>query len=148
MFNYTDSGLDNVWLVNGYTEHKTAYGDGVSIDDLPGLHMAIASSLTSKPGDLTGAEFLFLRKELNMSQQALAEVFGVKEGTIRNLERKECVTAVYSILMKLMAKEYFLGESRIYEVIESAKNKHDTCEKIELSFAEDDRGWHYEQKVA
>ncbi|TWP39194.1 transcriptional regulator, partial [Xylella fastidiosa subsp. fastidiosa] len=38
MYHYTESGLGNVWLRNGFTVHKTPYGDGIAIDNLPSLH--------------------------------------------------------------------------------------------------------------
>ena len=41
MYHYTDSGLDNVVLESGYREVNTEYGNGVSIDNLDALHLAI-----------------------------------------------------------------------------------------------------------
>jgi putative transcriptional regulator len=32
-YHYTECGLDNVYLENGFTVHKTAYGRGVSISE-------------------------------------------------------------------------------------------------------------------
>jgi len=60
-YRYTESGLTNVWLANGYTVRKTKYGDGVSIHDMDGLHRALARALSNKPR-LTGTEVRFLRK--------------------------------------------------------------------------------------
>jgi hypothetical protein len=34
---YTDGGLRNVWLVNGYELKQTPFGEGVVIHDLDGL---------------------------------------------------------------------------------------------------------------
>jgi hypothetical protein len=36
MYHYTESGLDNVWLANGYTVIETPYGKGVSVRDADG----------------------------------------------------------------------------------------------------------------
>lgn len=41
MYHYTESGLLNVWLVNGYQEHETPYGRGLSIEEADELHRAI-----------------------------------------------------------------------------------------------------------
>jgi hypothetical protein len=38
MYHYTESGLRNVWLENGVTRRKTAYGVATSIQDVDGLH--------------------------------------------------------------------------------------------------------------
>ena len=39
-YRYTESGLTNVWLANGYTIRKTKYGEGVSVQDVDGLTRA------------------------------------------------------------------------------------------------------------
>lgn len=141
MLHYTACGLDNVWLLNGYEVIETPYGEATTVENERALHDAIAKSLFSQPGILTGKEFLFLRKEMDMSQQAIAEVFGVSDQTVRNLERKEKLDAAYSHLMKAVSQEYFTGSSRILEIIEAAKDKHDRGD-IRISFEEDDNGWH------
>ena len=38
MYHYTESGLPNIWLVNGFVVKRTSYGKTVSIRDLEGLH--------------------------------------------------------------------------------------------------------------
>ncbi len=52
MHHYVESGLDNVWLANGYTIHKTKYGEGVSIDNTDALHRAIAAKIINSPAPL------------------------------------------------------------------------------------------------
>ncbi len=37
MYHYTESGLRNVYLKNGYTITKTEYGEAISIKDVAGL---------------------------------------------------------------------------------------------------------------
>jgi DNA-binding transcriptional regulator YiaG len=69
---YTESGLRNVWLANGYKVLKTAYGQGVSFGNLEGLHREIGRWLCAYRPRLAGAEFRFLRHELDLSQAALA----------------------------------------------------------------------------
>lgn len=145
MLHYTECGLDNVWLLNGYEVIDTPYGKATTVENERALHDAIAKSLFTQPGILTGKEFLFLRKEMDMSQQAVAEVFGVSEQTVRGLERKEKLDAIYSHLMKAVSQEYFTGSSRIMEIIEAAKDKHDRKD-IQINFEEDGTGW--QQKVA
>ena len=66
MYHYRESGLRNVWLANGYAEQETPYGPGLAIDDLAGLHHAIARGLVAKGGKLTGAELRFLRLEMGL----------------------------------------------------------------------------------
>ena len=66
---YGDSGLANVWLVNGFTfTDDLNYGRFVSFNDIDGLHRAICKSLIEGKRKLTDPEFRFLRHELGISQ--------------------------------------------------------------------------------
>ena len=80
-YRYTESGLTNVWLANGYTVRKTKYGEGVSIHDVDGLHRALARALSNK-SRLTGTEVRFLRKEMGLSQRGLGELLGVTDQAV------------------------------------------------------------------
>ena len=61
MYHYTDGGLRNVWLVNGYEIRQTPYGNGVAFHNLDGLTQSICTALTRKAAPLTGAEFRYIR---------------------------------------------------------------------------------------
>jgi DNA-binding transcriptional regulator YiaG len=87
MYHYTESGLDNVWLENGYHEHETAYGRGVSIQNSEELHRLIGQDLISLNRPLIGAELRFLRLEMEISQHDLAALLGSKEQTLRLWEK-------------------------------------------------------------
>lgn len=89
LHHYVDSGLDNVWLSDGFEVIESPYGDAVAIEDMNGLHRCIARCLVAKADTLTGKEFRFLRGELDLSQEIMGELCGVKERTIRNYEREE-----------------------------------------------------------
>lgn len=86
-YRYAESGLTNVWLLNGYTIRKTRYGQGVSIHDMEGLHRALVRALANKPR-LTGAEVRFLRKEMGLSRRGLGELLGVSDQAVALWERK------------------------------------------------------------
>lgn len=87
MYHYTDGGLRNVWLANGYKLVKTPYGKGVTIEDIPGLAKAIAGILCQKPSRLTGAEFRFVRQAMCLSQRNLGDMLGCTEQTIALWEK-------------------------------------------------------------
>ncbi len=80
MFHYTDCGLLNVWLANGYTTIKTAYGKAIAIEDVAGLHRSIGVRLAKEKPHLIGREFRFLRKELGLSQAMLGALMGYTDG--------------------------------------------------------------------
>lgn len=87
MYRYTTCGLENIVLKNGYTIKETPYGTGVSIDDIDGLHRAIAADIIRKPSRMTGEEFRFLRKEQDLTQAEMAAILGVSEQTVLAWER-------------------------------------------------------------
>lgn len=90
MFHYVACGLPNVWLANGYTE--TIDDNGKAFFNITGireLHTAIAHSLTAKENTLTGAEFRFLRSEMKMSRNTLADLLGLSAETIKKWESGE-----------------------------------------------------------
>lgn len=86
-YHYLASGLDNVFLLNGVTEENTDYGPMVHIENINGLHHAIGLHIVEKPGLMTGAEFRFLRKQMQLSQAEVGHAMGVTDQTIANYEK-------------------------------------------------------------
>ncbi|MFT6905752.1 MAG: putative transcriptional regulator [Oleiphilaceae bacterium] len=87
MYHYVESGLSNIHLANGYNIEVIDGEEYTSIDDMNGLHKVIAQAIVDSNGSLTSEEFRFLRVELNVSQKALGEKFGVNEQTIARYEK-------------------------------------------------------------
>src|SRR3712207_932895 len=69
---YTQCGLDDVYLLNGYTIHDTPHGRGVSVEDVGGLHHAVAKGILRHKAILNGKEIKFLRKLMGFTQADLA----------------------------------------------------------------------------
>ena len=86
-YHFTDGGLRNVWLHNGFSVKQTPYGKAVAIEDLDGLVLTICKTLVRKPGKLTGAEFRYLRQHLDLSQKSLARSFGNSEQSVAIWEK-------------------------------------------------------------
>ena len=92
MYQYTESGLRNVWLRNGYTLTDTPYGPAVAVQNLHGLIRAIVSALVQKTSTLTSPEIRYLRHYLDVSQKDFAKFVGVQEQTVSLWERsKQCI---------------------------------------------------------
>jgi putative transcriptional regulator len=112
-YHYTESGLDNVWLENGYTiETHENYGELVSIQNVRGLHEAIGRWLVNRARPLTGAEFRFLRTELDASQRVAAVLLGVNEQSIAKWEKaraKPVANKAAERLLRLAYKDYLDG---------------------------------------
>ena len=119
MYHYTESGLRNIWLVNGYVVKRTSYGKTVSIRDLEGLHRYIGSALASQPR-LSGPELRFLRKEMGMSQRELAELVGTSEQNVSLWERRGRVPQTADRIVKLAYLETInkKGSIKIRETID------------------------------
>ena len=116
-YRYTESGLTNVWLANGYTIRKTKYGEGVSIHDMDGLHRALARALSNKPR-LSGTEVRFLRKEMGLSQRGLGELLGVTDQAVSLWERKGQLPKTADRLLRLIYVEHDRGNAPIRTTIQ------------------------------
>jgi putative transcriptional regulator len=86
-YHYTASGLDNIYLLNGVTIESTSYGPIVSIENVTGLHHAIGLRIIEKPAPMTGAEFRFLRKQMELTQAELASIMRTSDQTVANYEK-------------------------------------------------------------
>lgn len=124
MYHYTESGLQNVWLENGYRKHKTSYGEGVSIQDVAGLHHAIGRAIAKRPR-LTGGELRFLRKEVELSQKGLAALLGVSEQIVSLWERKGQIPKGIARLVKLIYLDRLEGNVQIVRMIEGLIEQDD-----------------------
>lgn len=141
MYHYIDSGLDNVILESGYREIDTPYGRGVSIDNLDALHLAIGKWLLNVP-KLNGAEFRFLRHELDMSQGRLARLLGEKEQNIGRWERARDrpVNPSADKVIRALYSEFIGGNATLRQLIEALADRDDR-QAAELRLTPTKKGW-------
>jgi len=142
MLKYTGCGLRNVWLQNGYVMKQTPHGKAVAIQDVEGLHRVLAKMITRKPR-LTGAEFRFVRKELDLSQAALARMFGCEAQTIALWEKNKVrVPKLADRMLRLIYREHAEGNVKIREMIERENDmdRRDHATK-KLIFVDTAQGW-------
>jgi DNA-binding transcriptional regulator YiaG len=118
MYHCTGCGLRNVWLLNGYQVCKTPYGKAVSIDDLEGLHRAIALHLIEAKPQLSGAEFRFLRKEPDVSQARLAEIIGNTAQSVALSEKSGRVPKWADRLVRALYREHVSGNANLTALVE------------------------------
>lgn len=142
MYHYTESGLRNVWLRNGFTVHKTPYGDGVSIEDVAGLHKALALSLVMKPSKLSGTEIRFLRKEMEMSQATLAGCLSANVQTVATWEKgKAKIPGPADKMLRIMAKGHFSGNVAVRKLIDAINDLDVAQHEGKLILQEEDNKW-------
>lgn len=141
-YHYTDSGLDNVWLENGYTVHETAYGEGVSIQDTEGLHKAIGRWLINLPKPLNGAELRFIRMEMELTQRDLAGILGVEEQSVRRWEksRRRSFNGSADRLLRALYKEVLDGDGSVRRMVDRLAQLNQT-DQAPMTFKETDTGW-------
>lgn len=141
LFHYQDCGLPNIWLRNGFDIMNTPFGEAVSIHNVTDLHAAIGLYLTENKVLLNGADIRFLRKELDFSQLALAEVLGVSESTMRNWEtERQAITIAADRMLRLIYREYIEGSAVIRALVEKINHlEAKEAEKLELEELE--TGW-------
>ena len=146
MLKYDDCGLRSVWLANGYRyEEIEGHGKCLEIDDINGLHRAIAHHLVTYRKRLSGPEIRFLRVEMGMSQKRLADCLGVDEQTISLWERsKRRPTVAAERMLRLLYLEHADGETKVAKMI-AQWNDIDRLEKLEEGarqiFQETAKGW-------
>ena len=98
---YTASGLDYVYLMNGFSvEEDPDYGRMVTIESPDDLHKAIGLHVVTQGRNLKGPEFRFLRKQMKLTQSQLAERFGTDVQTIANYEKGKKIPTVSERYMR------------------------------------------------
>jgi len=103
-FHYTQCGLDDVWLANGWRVEETEYGSGFAIENADRLHRAIARTIAAGPRPLRGQDARFLRVMLELSQADLARLLGVDRATVIRWEkaRKRPLSRVQDIALRTL----------------------------------------------
>ncbi|MBX6323940.1 MAG: transcriptional regulator [Rhodospirillaceae bacterium] len=140
MYHYVDSGLPNIWLVNGYVERETPYGKAVAIRDVDGLHRAIGRWIVANRPRLTGAEFRFLRKEMGLSQGALARLMGNEEQSVSLWERRGRIPVWADRFLRALYREHVEGSAQIRALV-GRLNELDEGEHERLTLRHARSGW-------
>ncbi len=122
MYHYTDGGLRNVWLANGYEITQTPYGEGVSFHNLDGLTRSICMALTRKASPLTGAEFRYIRSAgMLLSQPALGKLMGIDGQSVARWEKTSKVPLWADKLARLLYAAQVNGDEPIAKAVERIK---------------------------
>lgn len=142
-YHYTECGLINIYLVNGYNFIDTPRGKAVSITDIDGLHKAIGLFLVNSKKDLSGEEVRFLRIELLMSQNALSRLLGVSEQAIRRWENgKITIPKPSESLLRLLYREHIHNhQGEISALLKKIADLEEAINTDELLFKSTAKGW-------
>lgn len=122
MYHYTDGGLRNVWLANGYEIKKIPFGEGVAFHNLDGLTKSICIALTNKAGVLTGSEFRYIRSAgMLLSQPALGKLMGIDGQSVARWEKTSKVPRWADKLVRLLYTAQAEGNEPIAKAVERIK---------------------------
>jgi putative transcriptional regulator len=140
-YHYTESGLETVYLLNGYEVVNSTRGTGVKIHDIDGLHAAIGRSITENKKRLSGNEFRFFRNELLMSQASLAQLLQVKELTIARWEKEHAkIPVTTDATIRALYQEHIHGDRSITDILRSLADLEDRIDQMVMQ-KEADGGW-------
>jgi len=137
-YHYTECGLDNVYLTNGFEVTRTEDGDEeVFIHDIHGLHRAIGLCLVTKPSRLEGNEIRFIRHTLDVSQTSFARLMGVTYQSVLNWEKgKVDLPKTADHLMKALFFSYLNRDGsrvvydKINEIADLDADEAESAERI------------------
>ena len=143
MLKYDDCGLHNIWLANGFRyEEIEGHGKSLEIDNIEGLHRAIAHHLVTYRKRLSGPEIRFLRVEMGMSQKRLADCLGVDEQTISLWERsRRRPTVAAERMLRLLYLEHADGKTKVAAMIAQWNDMDRLEEEAKQVFQETAEGW-------
>lgn len=147
-YHYTESGLDYVYLLNGFDVVGGSNRKRIVIKDIEGLHKAIGRRIATHKESLTGADARFLRHELLMSQATLAKLLKVSEQAVHRWENGKTgkVPGSAETLLRLLYLEK-IGEIKVtdkkLEIGETLKRIADIEDALDgvMSLQETDFGW-------
>lgn len=128
-FQYLACGLDNIYLTSGYVRKQRGGHWMTSIEDADGLHRAIARHLVLRRKQLSGRELRFLRKNMELTQAELAQLFGVTDQTVARYEKGESeFTGAADMLLRLLVVGHLTGAVDPIKLAEEIRESDDVTE--------------------
>lgn len=145
MYHYVECGLGNVYLLSGYAlENTPGYGETVSIEDMDGLHRAIGDSIVRQHRTMNGAEFRFLRLELDLSQRVLADFLSTNEQSIAKWEKAATKPVANRSAERLLRIVYAnkKKDQELNRLIETITESDQSLDADQLQLRLEADGWH------
>ncbi len=142
-YHYTECGLDNIYLLNGFNFVETSRGKAVSINDIDGLHRAIGLCLVMEKKDLTPQEIRFLRDEMLLSQATLGQFLQVGEQTIRRWEAgKNSIPKTSEVLLRILYLDHINNKNeKIISLLKEIADLEDKINDKPILFKDTAKGW-------
>lgn len=142
-YKYTGCGLDNIYLAGGYKIKKTPFGEGVTIQDLEGLHDCIMCDLVCNKPNWTGAELRFIRKEMGLTQKSLGLFVSRDAQTVALWEKdKQAVPDESTNILRGIYISRKKGSVELEKMLTRINDLDRQINHLEKQYTSDDSGWH------
>jgi len=142
---YTQCGLGNVYLRNGFEVVSTKYGEAIRIHDIDGLHGAIGMYLIREKKQLDGREIRFLRHEMALSQNTLGNLLDKSAQSVARWEKGQTkMDGPADRLLRLLYESHATEKGREYGIPELLAQLAELDEADclgEVQFEDTARGW-------
>ena len=116
---YTDCGLDDVYLVSGYEVEEGHHGKSLSIKNIDELHRAIGRYLAGQKKVLSGKELRFLRKQMNLTQSELGKFVGLTSQQVAQWEKEQCeIPGAADLVVRALFLEHSGGQVNLQQLAE------------------------------
>ena len=143
---YEECGLDNIYLLNGFSKEVVDGEEYISIADVDGLHEAIGLYIVLRRKAPSGKEIRFLREELDKSQAELGEILGVSSQSVARWEKGQSEPPGPAILALRMIYILSIAPSEerhrimdeIIVTIESLATADETSDLARFSYCKDE----------
>ena len=105
-YRYMECGLDNV-VIEGIDIVIDDAGEQVyCIENVTSLHKIIAHALITQEQSVSGKELRFLRTEMGLTQEQLAQILNVARGTINRWEtQRDRINPTAEFLVRMLVAE-------------------------------------------
>lgn len=142
---YRACGLDDVYLLNGFTIEETDYGRGVSVHNVEDLHRAIGLRVISNKKPVSAREFRFLRKQMGFTQEQLAKRLRVDGQTVARYEKDQtAIPGSTDAVMRFLYAVYLIpADQRMQVLTELAEEleERDSKSGRAMYFRQTNHGW-------
>src|SRR5260370_24035855 len=89
-YHYKECGLDNIYLMNGFSIEEVDGENYVSIENVDALWKVIGLNLVTKQKTFSPSEIRFLRGQMDLTQAELASYLRVDDQTVARWEKSKC----------------------------------------------------------
>ncbi len=114
---------------------------GIAINDIEGLHRAIAHGIVKKGGRLTGTELRFLRQAMRLSRAKLATMLGNEIQTVALWEKQGSQPKIADRFIRAIYLELNEGNAQIREIIGRLVNSDQVGGNARLTLEQDRGRW-------